>query len=52
MVQAHEAPNILDRSREGGEMSSPKIWIFWPGDYRSKPNELAQPNAEVLYAWG
>ena len=27
-------------------MSSPKIGIFWPGDYRSKPNELAQPNAE------
>jgi hypothetical protein len=27
-------------------MSSPKIGIFWPGDYRSKPNELAQSNAE------
>ena len=23
-----------------------KIAIFWPGDYRSKPNQLAQPNAE------
>ncbi len=33
-------------SREGEEMSSPKIGIFWPGDYRSKPNELDQPNAE------
>jgi len=27
-------------------MSVTKIGIFWPGDYRSKPNELAQPNAE------
>jgi L-fucose isomerase-like protein len=27
-------------------MSSNKIGIFWPGDYRSKPNELARPNAE------
>jgi hypothetical protein len=27
-------------------MSSPKIGIFWPGDYRSKPNDLARPNAE------
>ena len=27
-------------------MSRTKIGIFWPGDYRSKPNELAQPNAE------
>jgi hypothetical protein len=27
-----------------------KIGIFWPGDYRSKPNELARPNAEMLYA--
>jgi len=27
-------------------MSSPKIGVFWPGDYRSKPNDLAQRNAE------
>ncbi len=27
-------------------MSGTKIGIFWPGDYRSKPNELARPNAE------
>ena len=27
-------------------MSRTKIGIFWPGDYRSKPNNLAQPNAE------
>ena len=27
-------------------MSRPQIGIFWPGDYRSKPNELAWPNAE------
>jgi hypothetical protein len=33
-------------SREGGEMSSTKIGIFWPGDYRSLPNDLARPNAE------
>jgi len=27
-------------------MSGTKIGIFWPGDYRSKPNDLARPNAE------
>jgi len=27
-------------------MSKTQIGIFWPGDYRSKPNDLAQPNAE------
>ena len=27
-------------------MSRTKIGIFWPGDYRSKPNELARANAE------
>lgn len=34
------------QSREGEEMSKTKIGIFWPGDYRSKPNDLARPNAE------
>ena len=23
-----------------------KIGIFWPGDYRARPNDLARPNAE------
>jgi len=27
-------------------MVSTKIGIFWPGDYRSEPNDLARPNAE------
>ncbi len=27
-------------------MSRTKIGIFWPGDYRPKPNDLARPNAE------
>lgn len=27
-------------------MSRTRVGIFWPGDYRSKPNGLAQPNAE------
>jgi hypothetical protein len=40
------------RSREGGEMSTTKIGIFWPGDYHSKPNELALPIAEEPYAEG
>ncbi len=33
-------------------MSGTKIGIFWPGDYRSKPNDLARPNAEMLHAEG
>jgi L-fucose isomerase-like protein len=27
-------------------MTAPKIALFWPGDARHKPNELAQPNVE------
>ncbi|MFH0825558.1 MAG: fucose isomerase [Pseudomonadota bacterium] len=27
-------------------MSGTRIGIFWPGDYRSKPNDLAHPSAE------
>ncbi len=27
-------------------MSKPKIALFWPGDARAKPNELATPNME------
>ncbi len=27
-------------------MPETKIGIFWPGDYRPKPNDLARPNAE------
>lgn len=27
-------------------MSKTKIGIFWPGDYRPRPNDLARPNAE------
>ena len=45
-MQAHEASKILDLPREGEKLSKAQIGIFWPGDYRSKPNELAQPNAE------
>ena len=37
---------VRHASSEGEEMSRTKIGIFWPGDYRSKPNDLAQPNAE------
>ena len=29
---------------------SKKIAIFWPGDYRAKPNELAVPHAEKATA--
>ncbi len=31
-------------------MLSTKITIFWPGDYRPRPNELAKPNAEEATA--
>jgi hypothetical protein len=37
-------------SREGEEMPGTKIGIFRPGDHRSKPNDPARPNAEVLCA--
>ena len=33
-------------------MSGTKIGILWPGDYRSKPNDLARLNAEMPYAEG
>ena len=32
--------------RKGARPSNPRIAIFWPGDARQKPNELAQPNVE------
>ncbi len=49
VVATHAKNDIISPpkpSREGEEMSRTKIGIFRLGDYRSKPNELARPNAE------
>src|SRR5262249_51694472 len=37
--------NTRERSRKGRVMSS-RVALFWPGDARAKPNELALPNVE------
>src|SRR5262249_40130138 len=36
-------PSRLIMHRSGGSIMSRRIAIFWPGDYRTKPNELAFP---------